>query len=260
MLLVPETLKLPAPELPKPSDTRGQGLRSRFQGFTRSARESLCLLRGRSVRLILLSLVVLALANQEFLGIFIQYYSLRFHRSLVEAGYVLSIRGGVVVLIMGIVLPLLTKTLTPERSGLSAYRRDLLLARGSALLLCIGFLVLAGPDVGFVVAGLIIVTTGSGMGALCRSLITNLIKPDQTSMVFTLISILETLVSLPAGPLFAWAFSAGMNLRGFLYGLPFLILAALGLLAAIALLFLRGEMEDDELEWQPQEDDTSRVH
>lgn len=255
MLLVPETLKLDAHELPILLECEDQGVRMKLRGYIRDAREPLDLLRVRSVKLLLLILVVLALANQEFLGIFLQYFSLRFHRSFEEAGYVLSIRAGVVVLVMGIVLPLLTKFLTPERSGMSAYRRDLFLARGSALFLCVGFLVLAGPNVGFVVVGLVIVTLGSGLAALCRSMMTNFVDSRHTSRLFTMLSIFETLVSLPAGPLFAWAFSAGMRLEGFLYGLPFLILAVLGLLAGVSLLFLRGEPEEDGLVWETHENE-----
>jgi hypothetical protein len=37
-----------------------------------------------------------------------------------------------------------------------------------------------------------------------------------------------------------------MRLQGFWYGLPFLLLAALGLVAGVALLFLRGDLTDDD--------------
>ncbi|KAI1842940.1 hypothetical protein JX266_010793 [Neoarthrinium moseri] len=247
-VFMPETLQLAGVKVPErqviAADNQGCWMRIRSHGSEHlgHAREAFRLLRSRSLALIVTCMVLVTPVAQAFYGIFIQYFSMRFRRPFTEAGYILSIRGGCILVIMGAVLPLLTRFLSPERTKMPAYRRDLWLARGSVLCLIVGLVAMAGPNVGFVITGLIISTLGSGLGALCRSLITNFIEPGQTSRLYTLLSILETLGSLPSGPLLAWAFACGMRLQGFLYGLPFLVLALVSTLAVVALYALPGNI------------------
>ncbi|KAL7619659.1 hypothetical protein AAE478_010200 [Parahypoxylon ruwenzoriense] len=221
--------------------------KSHFINQLHDVGRSLLVLKRRSVALILLTFMLLVPIGLGIGPTFLQYFSTRFHRKLEDAGYVLAIKGGFTIFVMAVVLPGLSKLLSSTSSPLrvSAFRRDLILARGSAVFLFIGFLALAGPDMGFVIAGLMILTLGSGIAPLCRSLITNFTQPGQTSQLFTLISMVETTGSLTAGPLLAWTFSTGMHLQGFWAGLPFLFLSALSLFAMVALCLVRYEKEGD---------------
>jgi PCFT/HCP family folate transporter-like MFS transporter 1/3 len=213
---------------------------SQFRHQIRNAEGSLAMLRNRSVALLLVCFVLIGPAASGMTGIFLQYFSKRFHRTLAEAGYVLALRGGLVMLVMGVLLPGLTKLLSSPRARMSAYQRDLFLARGSAIFLVVGLVLISGPNLGFVISGLVVFTLSSGISPLCRSLVTNFFEPKQTSRLFTLIGIIETVITLPCGPLLAWAFSTGMRLRGFWYGLPFLFLALFGVGAFVALFLLRA--------------------
>ncbi|KAI1339718.1 MFS general substrate transporter [Xylariaceae sp. FL0016] len=196
-------------------------------------------------RPVILVLITFMLHEPLVLGTtstFLQYYSKRFDRTIEEAGYMLSIRGGVTVVVMGVILPVLSKVLSSSASRihLPPFRRDLTLARSSAAFSFLGFLALAGPDVGFVIAGLVVLTLSSGLGPLCRSLLTNFAEPGETAQLFAIVSIIETIGQLPAGPFLAWSFSTGMRLRGLWIGLPFFLLAGISLLAMACLCLIDG--------------------
>ncbi|KAI0893041.1 MFS general substrate transporter [Annulohypoxylon nitens] len=217
-------------------------LRSHFRGINSSLRA----FKKGSVALLL---VVFMLITPSGLGTgptFLLYFSTRFHRSMVDAGYMLAIKGAFVILVMALILPTLSKILTSPTSPvrLSSFRKDLYLARGSALFNCLGFIALAGPNVGFVVCGLITLTFGSGIGPLCRSLLTSFARPGQTSQTFTLVSMIETIGSLVGGPILAWTFSTGMRLQGFWAGLPYIFLSVLSLMSLGVLFFIIPEKYD----------------
>jgi MFS transporter, PCFT/HCP family, solute carrier family 46 (folate transporter), member 1 len=209
----------------------------------RDAQGSFGMLKNWSLALVVFCLIIQAPINVEFLNVFIPYYSIHYDRPLAEAGYIISIRGGLVMLVMGVLLPLATSLLTPARTHISAFRRDRMLARASAVFIPVGILLVAGPAREFVVAGFVVMTLGSGLSPLCRALITELAGPRRTSRLFTLLSVLEGLAALPGGPLFAWAFSAGMRWGGVWLGLPFYLIALMGVAAAAALFALRGGVE-----------------
>ncbi|KAH8668752.1 major facilitator superfamily domain-containing protein [Xylariales sp. PMI_506] len=282
MVFMPETLRLPKTVPPNMDDaadvtlngslhrTGGDGwwpeMKTRLRSQLRTLRDSLSIFRSRPMLLGLVTFVSRAPIDGASMGVFIQYYSKRFHRSLAEAGYVLAIRGVLIIVVMGVLLPLLTKLLSrPLRrqrqrqrrdsststsdsstaastSSWSPYARDLLLARGSAVCLTVGLvLVAAAPTRELLFAGLAVFTLSSGMGPLCRSLVANFVEPSRTTRVFTLISILESVCALPVGPILAWAFSVGMRAGGALYGLPFLFLALLGLASTVCLFLMRQQ-------------------
>ncbi|KAI1371182.1 MFS general substrate transporter [Hypoxylon crocopeplum] len=218
--------------------------KSHIKHRLRDAGRSLQMLKQRSMALILLTFMLIYLMGIGTAGpTFLQYFSTRFHRRLEDAGYVLAIKGGLTILVMAVVLPALSKLLSSPTSPirLSSFRRDLILAQASAAFSFIGFLALTGPDVGYVIAGLMVLTLGSGLGPLCRSLLINFAEPGQTSQLFTVVSIIETIGSLTGGPVLAWTFSTGMHLQGFWAALPFIFLSVLSFLSLVALCLIRHE-------------------
>ncbi|KAI3325428.1 MFS general substrate transporter [Xylariaceae sp. AK1471] len=193
-------------------------------------------LKKRSVILLLLTFMFAAPLPMGMGPMFLQYYSKRFKTSIEDGGYMLAIRGGLTIVVVGVLLPALSKYMSSSSCiRLPSFRRDLVLAQASAAFAGLGYLLLGGPDIAFLISGIIILTLSAGLGPLCRSLISNLVEPDKTSQLFTVVTIAEGVGSLPAGPFLAWAFSSGLRLGGLWYGLPFFILGGLGLLALVML-------------------------
>ena len=163
---------------------------------------------------------------------FVQYISKRFKLQLADTGYLLSIRGIVSIFILLVALPRLSKFLLLRTS---APKKDLILAKGSALSLTIGFLFLASSHYSIVIAGVIIVTFGDGLSPICRSLATYFVDSHHTTRLYVIIGIVESIGSLYAGPTLAWLFTTGMNLKVAWLGLPYIWLALNATLVVIAL-------------------------
>ncbi|GAP85022.2 putative general substrate transporter protein [Rosellinia necatrix] len=193
---------------------------------------------GRRPVALLLAAFALAAPLSSGMGpLFLQYYGRRFGGSAAgDAGYVLAVRGALTVAVVGALLPALSRRLGPSsRRRLPAFRRDLVLARASAALAALGYVLLGGASLASLVAGAAVLALGAGLGPLCRSLISGLVDADQTSQVFTVVGIVEGIASLPSGPFLAWAFSSSMRLGGLWLGLPFFLLGGLGLLVVFVL-------------------------
>ncbi|KAI0409170.1 MFS general substrate transporter [Xylaria palmicola] len=197
------------------------------------------LVKNRSVALLLLVFMLAAPLPTGIGSLFLQYYSKRFGKSIEDAGYMLAIRGGLTIIAVGVLLPMLSRFLSsPSHLELPGYRRDLFVARASAACAALGYFLLGGPNMAFLISGMIILALSAGLSPLCRSLISNVVRPDQTSQAFTIVSIVEGIGSLPAGPFLAWAFSSGMRLGDFWVGLPFYFLGSLGLITLVVLCFI----------------------
>ncbi|KAI1273527.1 MFS general substrate transporter [Xylaria sp. FL0933] len=213
------------------------------------------LLNKRSVILLLLVSFLTAPLRLGTGTIFLQYYSKRFGKPIENGGYMLAIRGGLTIVVVGVLLPVLSKCIGPSSYfRLSAFRRDLVLAQGSAAVAGLGYYFLGGPDSAFLISGIIILSLSTGIGPLSQSLISNLVAPGQTSQVFTIASIVEGMGSLPAGPFLAWTFSYGIRLGGLWLGLPFFFLGSLGFLALAVLCFIDAKPGTTDLDAGDEED------
>ncbi|KAK7745877.1 hypothetical protein SLS53_002595 [Cytospora paraplurivora] len=146
--------------------------------------------------------------------LFVQYVSKRFGWSLAETGYLLSIRGMTSIFVLLVGLPQLGKFLTSSTMpfNLSPPRKDLVLARLSALCITTGALLMAGNVLPIITAGQVILTLGDGLIPLCRSIITSFVDAEHFSTVYTLISMTETVGAVGTGPTLAGLFSAGIKL------------------------------------------------
>ncbi|KAK5011319.1 hypothetical protein LTR28_003988 [Elasticomyces elasticus] len=179
--------------------------------------------------------------------ILLQYISKRYGLSFSRATLVLAIRSGVDVLVLLLFLPGLSKFLV-TRYGMHGKKKDLYLGRVSALLLSVGWsLVALSPTLPLAAISLVIATLGSGMILLVRSFMTALIPTHQVARLYTLISIVDTLGLMAGGPLLAAIFKAGLSAGGGLVGLPFLCIGILMLLVT-GLLFVVRLRKGDLLE------------
>ncbi|KAK2601695.1 hypothetical protein QQS21_004770 [Conoideocrella luteorostrata] len=214
----------------------------------RDVKKSLAMLRNGSAAMLLLCVLTIIPVNVSLGGILLQYVSQRFKWSLADAGYIMALRGGFVILSMGFILPSISTFLTTprRRARMSVHKKDLFLARSSATALLVGMLFLSGPAIGYVIVGLVITALGSGLAPLCRSLILDYVNPTQTSSLFTSIGMIETLGAMPTAPLLAGAFSAGLQLRGFFYSLPYEVSAIFAMISVIALFLLKPAQRNSE--------------
>ena len=200
--------------------------------------------RGLTQPSLFLILITCLLQVPEMLAatqFFIQYVSKRFSWSLAEAGYLLGFRALVTIVVLLAVLPVLGSIIQSKGRSLqrSGAEKDLALARMSALCGSIGSLLMAGPSIGIVVTGMSINTLAAGFGPLLRSLAANFVDAKDTSKLYVLISTVETIGSLYAGPALAWLFETGMKQGDGYLGLPYYALAGSFSLAFCALLFVR---------------------
>ncbi|KXJ90723.1 major facilitator superfamily domain-containing protein [Microdochium bolleyi] len=221
-------------------------IKSHLSSQLREARGILRDLAGqRSVVLLFAAFAITAPLGKGFGQTFVQYVSKRYHKTIEEVGYLFALRGGLTLVIMGLLLPLLSHMLTsprflPARLRPSPFRRDLVLAQMSALFSLLGFFGLSTPSYGVLVGSLAVESLGSGLLPLCRSMVTNFCPAERTTSLFSLISMVETVGGLPAGLLLAWLFSMGMKLGGgWWYGLPFLYLAVCAAVGLVVLLFVQ---------------------
>jgi len=170
------------------------------------------LLRQRSVVLLLLVFMLAAPLGKGLGQTFVQYVSKRYHKSIEEVGYLFALRGGLTLVVMGGLLPLVSywlsrsssRVVSPSASSsspscplleaqtggrkvarskrpVSPFARDLLLAQLSAFFSLLGFFGLDTPSYPVLVSSLAVESLGSGLLPLCRSMITNFTTAAHTS-------------------------------------------------------------------------------
>ncbi|KAM4068169.1 major facilitator superfamily protein [Hirsutella rhossiliensis] len=245
LLLIPETLsprKLDADKQEPIDDTTRSMLNWHLRRCVAQLKESLDLLRQPALAVLLVTFLApmpMMAATSQF---FVQYVSKRFEWSLAAAGYLLSLRGTVNMLLLLVILPGLSTMLLSRATakGRSGAAKDRVLAQSSAVALTLGCLLMASDRIYVVVTGLVVNTLGAGLAAVCRSLAAYLVSAHHTAKLQTLIGMTEALGSLFAGPALAGMLSAGMKSEGAWMGLPYLGLAAfLSLTTLLPLFFVR---------------------
>lgn len=174
----------------------------------------------------------------------LQYASTRYHLSFSRATLLLSIRAGSMILVLLVLLPL-PSTYMVRSGGYSPARKDLILARASAVATATGFgLIALAPSVGAFVPALVVLTFGAGFASLVRSFLTSLVRAGDTAKLYTVISVVDTAGLMAGSPLFALLFEVGLGIGGMGLGMPFWVLG--GLFAGVAgLMFLVGTRDVD---------------
>ncbi len=216
-------------------------------------KQSFKTLKSVSLIIILLTSLTKMPEVHATMQFFIQYVSKRFSWPLARAGYLLGIRAIVNMAVLIILLPVLGRLLQSKALPfqLSAPAKDLMLLRLSAFFAAVGALFMAGPGIGSVVLGLAINSLAAGFSSLSRSLAASFVDPADTSKLYTLSSIVDTIGSLYAGPAVAWLFAVGMKWKGAWLGLPYFWLASIFALALVALLYVRPPQHKENREMTP---------
>ncbi|KAK1565903.1 uncharacterized protein LY79DRAFT_529794, partial [Colletotrichum navitas] len=143
------------------------------------------------------------------------------------------------LILLTVIIPS-TSYLLIHRWSKSAQYTNLLLARASVALLTVGAFTIGCSDTSkAMVVGLSIFALGSGYNILIRSLLASVVEKDNIGMLYTIMSISETIGALVAGPLLAATFRTGMNWGGPWIGLPYISVGSL-LAIATAVVFFTG--------------------
>ncbi|THY93083.1 MFS general substrate transporter [Aureobasidium pullulans] len=216
-------------------------------GLLHHLNQILAMFKSRSLCLIFVSFVgeQLILKNSGFA---MRYVSKRFSWPLSRFGYFMSARALVGILIYLLILPRISSFLQ-HRMLFPPLRKDLLLARTMGIILAIGLFLAAGPTLGCVLSGLLLVTIGSSFTTICRSIAAHFVDSRHVASMYTFLNLLNTAGAILASPLLASTFVLGMRWGGDWQGLPYLCLGVLGTVSAIALFLIRrgtGEVEEME--------------
>ncbi|WPH01526.1 MFS general substrate transporter [Acrodontium crateriforme] len=155
----------------------------------------------------------------------LQYSSKRYELLLDKATLLLTIRAAVTALTMFIIIPFISKMMTKNFS-IEAQRKDLYIARASALITSLGWLFVAiSPNLIAFSLSLVICTLGAGCMIVLRSYLTSLVPTQNVARLFTLTSVVDILGNMGGQPLLAMLFKKGMALGDGWIGLPFLFVS-----------------------------------
>ncbi|KAI7551397.1 hypothetical protein KC331_g2580 [Hortaea werneckii] len=228
VLLVPETLLVKTdsvsydpsrPGLPKSWNSPLQTARV-WAGHCRETLQSV--LYDTKVAFLILAFFVADFGRQS-LSLLLQYVSERYNWRIADASYLLSFRAGAQMVYFLFVLPAIDSWLL-HRACWPAKAKDFWLAKLSIGLLTISFVAFAfAPRVWVIALGLLLYTLGTGFNTFARSLVSVLVEPTMIGTLYTMISVMDTLGSLSAGPLVAEAFKWGMRMGSVWHGLPYML-------------------------------------
>lgn len=182
-------------------------------------------------------LLLLAFISPPFgllaIGLLLRYISRRFNWKLSDAGFLLSLRAFVNIILLLIIIPVFSHALV-KYFHLSSRAKDLLIARGSVIILIAGSLfIAASPSIGFTILGIIVWTLGTGFIAHVRSVITTLVDQQHIGRLYAAVSVVETTAMLIAGPLLGVLYTWGLKWKGPWVGLPFYCLAGITLISSV---------------------------
>ncbi len=234
----PSTFDDPDGELDPDSTSTKLGLHTAVKtqlsnGF-KQLQYSLSVVNSWPILLLLITFLLQPFSRQS-IDLSIRYISDRFSWTLRQAGYLLSLRALINILLFFIVLPFLSHVLTCH-FHFSFHDKDLLLARISILILILGACIIAlSPTVELTVAGLVVYTFGTGYVGLARALITECVDKEHVGRLYAAISIVETTGSLVAGPALAIMFTEGLEIGGVAQGMPFMALAGVCMVGGVGI-------------------------
>lgn len=207
--------------------------------------DSLSIIRIRSVALVLsiclLSLPVL-MCTFQFM---VQFISMRYRIPLEKTGYIQSLYGlahiVVVLLIVPYVSSLVVRPTIPSWLRIADdKRRDLVLVRWSYAAYVAGTFILGiSPSLPVFVAGLTVMSLGSGSASFIKSIATFHVDPAHRSRLFTLMALTEVASNIWSTPALAGLFTLGMRLGGGWIGLPYLGVSLSCLAMLVLALFVR---------------------
>lgn len=228
-----------ATEAATPSSTRNQTLTGRARhGLLKLKQASAFLLDDWRVPALILPFILQMLVGT--IGqLLLQYLSKRYGLTFSNATLLMTIRSGVIVLLLFVILPYLS-TLIMQKFQLSGPRKDLYLVRVSLGFIVVGWMLVGlSPNIPVVAISLAISALGQGFALLLRSFLTSLVPAHHIARVYSIVSIVDTAGMMVGSPLLAGLFKRGLALGGAWIGLPFYFTALVGSMFLLLLLVIR---------------------
>ncbi|KAL2183079.1 MFS general substrate transporter [Thermothelomyces heterothallicus CBS 203.75] len=193
------------------------------------------------VVVVLISAFAFPLGEDSMFTVILLYVSKRYGWSIGDAN-MLAAFGTVVMLVTYLVLLPVFGNVLLEYGGVTSYVRDRTIVQTEGVLLLAGALCTAfAPTVVWAAGGVVIMSLGMAVVTILRSLVTDLMRPQDVTLVYSMVTMMMRIGSAVAGPIFAWSFGFGLRLGPVWTGLPFVVAAAFFLAGTIALGFLPKE-------------------
>ncbi|PWY87875.1 MFS general substrate transporter [Aspergillus sclerotioniger CBS 115572] len=166
--------------------------------------------------------------SRQIEELIVQYTTVRFGWTVAQSGYLLSLSAAMHIILACAILPWTHRFLLTIYARNNAASADLLLAKGSVVFLAAGPLIMGlASHPGMLVLGLMLFIMGTGFRQSVQSYLTGAVPPENITLLYTSITVLDALGSLAAAPLLAYTLAAGIQAGGMAMGLPFLLAAGL---------------------------------
>lgn len=241
LLFIPETLPIKKPPAEQEADAPDISKKPLREALA-EIRVSLSLLRNKNISLAMVNFFIQPALFAAYSSTMGQHVSKYFGWTLAQTSYLLGPPLSLLHLVVITLVPWISSVLMSPtgRFRLSVFSNDLFLTRASlVLMICAALLEGLSREVVLFVVGLAIGTLGSANGPLLRAIATSYVQPDETSRLYSLISVMDTTGALIGGPILAQCFNVGLSRKGLWIGLPWFYVALLVAIAFVALLFLR---------------------
>ncbi|PYI07462.1 MFS general substrate transporter [Aspergillus sclerotiicarbonarius CBS 121057] len=171
--------------------------------------------------------------SRQIEELIVQYMTVRFDWTVAQSGYLLSLETAMHIVLACAIFPWAHRLLltTSDHNAASA---DIRMAKGSTVFLVVGPLLMGlASTPGVLVLGLLIFIMGSGFRQSIQSYLTGAVPPENITLLYTSITVLDALGSLAAAPLMAYMLAIGIQAGGMAIGLPFVLAAALYALVGV---------------------------
>jgi hypothetical protein len=144
-----------------------------------------------------------------------------------QASSILAIRPSVTLVVLLVIVPLVSKTLT-RKFGLSNTHIDLFLVRVSAALLTAGTLLLTiSNSSALAILSFVIFALGNTFATIGKSLLTTFGPPQMAGTLLAAMNVSASLGAVIAGPIIAVSFSWGLKQGGIWVGAPLFLVSLL---------------------------------
>ncbi|KAL4785385.1 major facilitator superfamily domain-containing protein [Aspergillus varians] len=206
------------------------------------------ILRTKRILLLLSAFLVYRLSRGSS-WFLVQYISARYTWTIAQANLLISFKPALTIPLFLFIIPAISKY---GMRGMKSNMKDLRLARASIIFLAIGTLGIGlSPSIATLIPSLIIQTSGSGFAYLARSLITTLVKREETARLFTVIEVLQAIGNVIASLSITTVFQVGLELGGPWVGLAWMMTATAFCFVGVAIW---------TFELPPTEEDTPSEH
>ncbi|KAL4749202.1 hypothetical protein BDW72DRAFT_178825 [Aspergillus terricola var. indicus] len=176
--------------------------------------------RTKRVLLLLTAFLVYRLSRGSS-WFLVQYISARYNWTIAQANLLISFKPALTIPLFLFIIPYISKHVL---RGMNSNMKDLTLARASIIFLAVGTLGIGlSPSIAMLIPSLIVQTSGSGFAYLARSLITTLVKREETARLFTVIEVLQAVGNVIASLSITTVFQVGLDWGGAWVGLAWMM-------------------------------------